>query len=137
MAAVPPPLPPVPGADTAPTQPTRKRTKRGDPQDVPGAVVHALPHNIMVGKLSQGMHNGVSKCDRIFRVNQEKNTIFYDSTQKSVLSQLGQIHIILHLRRLAQCIYVTAKPCGGRPPTCRMRWEFPLIHQLLLLIRFS
>eukprot|EP00985_Skeletonema_marinoi_P003654 scaffold1594_cov211-Skeletonema_marinoi.AAC.7 len=46
MVAVP-PLPPVPGADAAPTQPTRKRTKRGDSRDVPGAVVHALAHNIM------------------------------------------------------------------------------------------
>eukprot|EP00984_Skeletonema_dohrnii_P007084 scaffold2544_cov53-Skeletonema_dohrnii-CCMP3373.AAC.1 len=84
MAAVPPPLPPVPGADTAPTQPRRQE---GDSRDVPGAVVHALAHNIMgrliVGNLAQGMHNGVSKCDGIFRVNQENNTPFYGNTHPS------------------------------------------------------
>jgi|Transcript_24300 hypothetical protein len=32
----------------------------------------------------------VSKCDGIFRVNQEKNTIFYDNTQKSVLPNWGK-----------------------------------------------
>eukprot|EP00984_Skeletonema_dohrnii_P032825 scaffold27647_cov48-Skeletonema_dohrnii-CCMP3373.AAC.1 len=74
MAAVPPPLPPVPSVDAAPKQPTRKRTKRGDPRDVPGAVVHALrtfvatlSGHLIVGKLAQGMHNEVSKCDGIFR----------------------------------------------------------------------
>ena len=108
MAAVPPPLPPVPRGDAAPTQPTRKRAKKGDPRDVPGAVIHALAHNIMgkhsathmfgnvnysrrtfvaslsghliVGNLAQRKYDGVSKCDGIFRVNQEKSTIFYDNT---------------------------------------------------------
>eukprot|EP00984_Skeletonema_dohrnii_P025542 scaffold14722_cov73-Skeletonema_dohrnii-CCMP3373.AAC.1 len=47
MAAVPPPLPPLPGADSAPTQPRRKRKKNGDQRDEPGAVAHALAHNIM------------------------------------------------------------------------------------------
>eukprot|EP00984_Skeletonema_dohrnii_P033949 scaffold32262_cov65-Skeletonema_dohrnii-CCMP3373.AAC.1 len=29
-------------------------------------------------------------------------------------------------------MYVTAKPCGGRPPTCRMRWELPSTLQVHL-----
>eukprot|EP00984_Skeletonema_dohrnii_P014167 scaffold5929_cov101-Skeletonema_dohrnii-CCMP3373.AAC.8 len=136
MAAVPPPLPPLPGADAAPTQPRRKRTKKGDSRDVPGAVVHALAHNIMgrliVGNLAQGMHNGVSKCDGIFLVNQENNTLFYGNTH-----QLGQILHHPSPTYADSSMYVTAKPCGGRPPTCRMRWELPSIHQLLLLVRFS
>ena len=63
MAAVPPPLPPVPRGDAAPTQPTRKRAKKGDPRDVPGAVVNAIAHNIM-GKHSATHMFDVCDCQR-------------------------------------------------------------------------
>ena len=56
MAALPPPLPPVSGVDAAPTQSKRKRSRKVDPLEEPGAVVHALAHRFMGNHAATYIH---------------------------------------------------------------------------------
>eukprot|EP00984_Skeletonema_dohrnii_P034731 scaffold33658_cov188-Skeletonema_dohrnii-CCMP3373.AAC.1 len=76
------------------------------------------------------MCNEVSKCDGIFRVNQER--IQYSTTIHKNRSYTTGANPHHPSPTQTRSMYVTAKPCGGRPPTCRMRWELPSTHQVHL-----
>ena len=60
---VPPPIPPPPPAAAASSRPKRKRSWKTDPRDSPGALVHALAHNVM-GKNAAALMFGNRNYDK-------------------------------------------------------------------------
>jgi len=62
---VPPPIPPPPPAAAASSRPKRKRSWKTDPRDSPGALVHALAHNVM-GKNAAALMFGNRNYDKTF-----------------------------------------------------------------------
>lgn len=148
---VPPPLPPPLPAAAASSQPKWKRFKTRDLRDTPGALVHAIAHNVMsksttvhmFGSTTTTRHSSAAKLSRHMIVekpnaknsqwslrvlwnipgypNGKEYTILRQHAKEGPVSA-GIIHNHHQLSR-THSMYVTANPCEDRQPTFKMLWK--------------
>jgi hypothetical protein len=149
---VPPPIPPPPPAAAASSRPKRKRSRKTDPRDSPGALVHALAHNVM-GKNAAALMFGNRNYDKTFISGQVISV--FDSKKPNAKNSQWSLRVLWNIAgqpsgkeytilrqhtklgpvpvginpqsssTYADSLNVRAiNPCEDRQPTFPMRWAW-------------